>query len=253
MQSSLSSDLYAYARYKLQFIDGALVGFTTDNGNVNSSLPDLRNVIEFGAEWFPSTRFGGSFNQEINLSGRHGGPTPLHYPNTYVDIPSNFLDFGENTYSSSLVLWYRPTDKWTLTADANYFQNKINQNIALADSNGNSANSPTNYTYPTLQNWNYGGTAVVFGCNANYAISHKLKLTAGYEISDGTDRINPNGFSSNQYFPVSYVAGYADVRNVTQTVAVGVDWKPAQNSQRLPPLQPARFRRLEPTRATAAG
>ena len=226
VQSSLSSDLYAYLRYKLQFIDGALLGFTPDNGNVNSSLPDLRNVFEFGCEWFPSTRFGGSFNQEINLSGRHGSPTAVNYG---YDLPASFLDFGENTYSSSLVLWYRPTDKWTLTGDANYFYNKINQYIALADSSTDTGTPSSNPTYPTLQQWNYGGTAVVLGCNANYAITRCVRLTAGYEISDGTNRINPNGFTSNPYLPVSYVSGYSDVRNVMQTVSVGVDWKPRKN------------------------
>ena len=89
VQTPLTSDLHAYGRYKLQLIDGNLVGFTPDNGNVNSSLPDLRNVVELGCEWFPSTRFGASFNQEINVSGRHGGPVATTTLTTCRLITSN--------------------------------------------------------------------------------------------------------------------------------------------------------------------
>ncbi len=110
------------------------------------------------------------------------------------DLPANFLEFGEDSYATSFVLWYRPTDKLTLTGDANYFTNHINQNIALADE-GNALGNPVGSNIPTLQNWNYGGTAVVLGFNANYAVDNKLKLTAGYEISNGMNRINPNGIN----------------------------------------------------------
>lgn len=220
VQTPWSNELYSYLRYKLQFIDDALVGFRQTNGAVNSSLPDTRNVIEFGGEWFPSLYYGASFNQTIELSSRRHGPLPVGGPNPVIvgTVPGDILNFGEDTYCTSLITWCRPWDKVTLTANANYFTNWVKQQITIGDDYF-LPGDPLPLFSPLTGTWTYGGTAVEFGFGFNYQYSSRLRIIANYEVTFGKDVI-----TSSDGFPG--LGSFSAVRNVFHQVTGGLDWKP---------------------------
>jgi hypothetical protein len=220
VQTPWSDTLHSYVRYKIQFIENGLVGYRQTDGAVNSSLPDLRNIIEFGGDWFPSPCFGASVNETINLASRRGGPNPVGGPTTGATVVGDIIDFREDSYATSLVTWWTPMDKLTLTANAAYFTNHVNQNISVGDDYFLPGDPLPLFT-PVIGRWNYAGTAVVLGCGINYRLSRNLRLTADYEIADGKNEItNSDGFST--------LAQFSAVRNVTQQVRAGVDWKPRE-------------------------
>jgi hypothetical protein len=222
IQTPWSEEIHTYLRYKVKFVENDLVGFRQTNGAVNSSLPDNRHAIEFGSEWFPSEYYGASFNQTIDLSSRLHGPLPIGGPNPLVvgTVPGDILNFGESAYSTSLVTWYKPADKLTLTFNADYFSNWIKQNITIGDDYF-LPGDPLPLFSPLTSMWTYGGTAVELGCGVNYQLSHSLGLTADYEITFGKDVItNSGGFPG--------LGDFAAVRNVTQQLRFGVNWKPTE-------------------------
>lgn len=221
VQTPWSECIHTYARYSVKFIENDLVGYRQTDGAVNSNLPDLRNIIEFGADWFPSTYFGASVNQTIDLASRHGGPRPVNGPVIGGTVVGDVLDFGEDSYSTSLVTWWMPADKVTLTANAAYFTNRIKQNITIGDDYF-LPGDPLPLFSPLTGRWTYGGTAVVLGCGANYRIGCNVRLTADYEITDGKNEItNSDGFAS--------LGSFAAVRNVMHEVRAGVDWMPREH------------------------
>jgi len=237
VQVPWTDSIHAYANYKLKFIRDALVGITLDSGAVNSNLPDLENIFEFGADWFPSTCFGASFNQSFDISSREGGPQAVSgFPPTIVaNSAGDVLNFGEQSYSTTLVTWYKPVDKLILTANADYFTNWIKQNIIIGDDGfgsstgaGSSFVSYSPYTSP----WNYGGTAVEFGGGVSYKLNRDLRFTADYEITFGKDVITSGGLVYSAGSPVVNtfipLGGYSPVRNVMQQAKVGLDWRPRE-------------------------
>jgi hypothetical protein len=221
VQSPWSDCIHTYARYTIKFIENDLVGYRQTDGAVNSSLPDLRNVIEFGGDWFPSEYFGASINQTIDLASRLGGPRPVGGPIVGGTVVGDILDFNEDSYSTSLMTWYVPTHKLTLTANAAYFTNRIRQNITVGDDYF-LPGDPLPLFSPMTGRWTYGGTAVVLGCGANYRINHNLRLTADYEISDGKNVITNSDVFAN-------LGSFSAVRNVMQQVRAGVDWQPREH------------------------
>jgi hypothetical protein len=228
---------HTYVRYKLKFIKDDLLGYTPLNYGVNSSLPDTENIIEFGGEWFPSLNCGAAFNQSFNLSSRSGAPLPVAANPILVSTsPGDILNFGEDSYSTSVVLWYRPTDKMTLSVNSDYFANQIKQNITIGDDSstsftGSGANlvSFAPYTSP----WTYGGTAVEFGGGLTYQFNPRLRFTADYEVTFGKDLITSGGVVVGSGTPVVNtfipLGSYSAVRNVMQQVTAGFDYKPRKN------------------------
>jgi hypothetical protein len=222
LQTPWSEELHTYLRYKAAFIKDDLVGFRVTNGAVNSSLPDNRHLIEFGADWFPNQCYGGSLHQTIDLSSRRGGPLPVGAPNPIIvgTVPGDILNFGENSYDTALVTWYRPTEALTLTANADYFSNWVKQAITIGDDYF-LPGDPLPLFSPLTSPWSYGGTAVEFGFGANYQVSRNVRLTADYDITIGKDIItNSGGFPG--------LGAFSAVRNVTQEVRAGIDWKPRE-------------------------
>jgi hypothetical protein len=220
VQTPWSEEIHTYARYTIKFIHNDLVGFRQTDGAVNSSLPDLRNVIDFGADWLPSAYYGASFNQTIDLASRFHGPNPVGGPTTGATVVGDIIDFRENSFSTSLITWCMPMDKVTLTANAAYFTNRVKQNISIGDDYFLPGDPLPLFT-PVIGRWTYGGTAVVLGCGANYRVTRNVRLTADYEISDGKNEItNSDGFAT--------LASFSAVRNVMQQVRAGVDWRPRE-------------------------
>jgi len=229
--------IHTYARYKIKFIHDDLYGYTPLNYSVNSSLPDTENIIEFGGEWFPSLRFGAAFNQTINLSSRSGNPLPIAANPILVSTsPGDTLNFGEESYSTSLVFWYRPEDKLTLSVNSDYFANQIKQNITIGDDSSTSfSGSGSNFASfaPYTSPWNYGGTAVEFGGSLYYQFTRRLRFTADYEVTFGKDLITSGGVVVGSGTPVVNtfipLGSYSAVRNVMQQAKAGFDWKLREN------------------------
>ena len=234
VQVPWTENIHTYLRYKVKFIKDALVGYTPDNYAVNSCLPDTENIIEFGGDWFPSLKFGASFNQSFDLAARLGGPLPIAGNPIIVGTgPGDTLNFGEDSYSTSVVFWYRPTDKLTLSANSDYFANQIKQNINIGDdtstSTSGAGSSFVSYA-PYSSPWTYGGTAVEFGGSVNYQINRTLKFSADYEVTFGKDLITSGGLQYSSGTPITNtfipLGSYSTVRNVMQQVKVGFDYKP---------------------------
>jgi hypothetical protein len=228
--------VHTYARYKVKFVKDALYGYTPLNYAVSSNLPDTENIVEFGGEWFPSPRFGASLNQTINLSSRSGNPLPVAGVPTLVETsPGDTLNFGENSYNTSLVMWYRPTDKLTLSANSDYFTNWIKQNVTIGDDSDTSfSGSGANFVSfaPYTSPWTYGGTAVEFGGSVGYQVNKSLRFTADYEVTFGKDVITSGGVVVGSGTPVVNssipLGGFSAVRSVMQQASAGVDWKPRE-------------------------
>jgi hypothetical protein len=233
VQVPWTDSIHTYARYKLKFITDDLYGYTPLNYAVNSSLPDNEHIIEFGVEWFPSVNFGAAAHQAFNFSSRAGNPLPVAGDPTLVAMsPGDVLNFGEQSYSTALVSWYRPTEKLTLSANADYFTNQIKQNITIGDDSDTSftgSGSTFASFAPYTSRWVFGGTAVEFGGGITYQYSAKLRLTADYEATFGKDLINGGtvvGLGTpvvNSFIPLG---NFARVRNVLQQACAGLDYKP---------------------------
>jgi len=236
VQVPWTDSIHTYVRYKLKLINNDLVGYTALNGAVNSNLPDLLNIIEFGADWFPSLNFGASAHQSFDLSSRLGGPLPVYgNPAILATTPGDVLNFGENSYNTSLVIWYRPTDKLTLTANSDYFSNQIKQNIIIGDdlSTSSTGAGPTFVSFaPFTSPWTYAGTALEFGGSVVYRFNPNLRFTADYEITIGNDLITSGGFVFSAGAPVTQtfipLNGFSTVRNIMQQARAGLDWKPRE-------------------------
>lgn len=236
VQVPWTEGLHTYARYKVKFIKDALVGYTALNGAVNSDLPDLQNIVEFGADWLPSSYFGVSANQTIDISSRLGGPQPVYGNSTILaTTPGDVLNFAENAYCTSVVLWYRPTEKLTLSANSDYFSNQIKQNVIIGDdlSTSSSGAGASFVSFaPNTSPWSYGGTALEFGGGLTYQLNQKLRLNADYEITFGKDLVTSGNFQFasgapiiNTYIPLG---SYSAVQNVMQQLKIGLTWKPRE-------------------------
>jgi hypothetical protein len=233
VQTPWSDSIHTYARYKVKFVKDALVGFDQSNGAVNSSLPDTENIIEFGADWFPSQCFGASFAQSFDLASRVGGPlVSAGSPVTVATAPGDIINFGEDSYSTTLVFWYRPVDDLTLSFNSDYFANQIKQNITVGDDEFGSTtgSGPSFVSYsPYTSPWTYGGTAVEFGGGLMYQFTRRLRFTADYEITFGKDLITSGGLVYSAGTPVINtfipLGSYSAVRNVMQQARVGFDYK----------------------------
>jgi hypothetical protein len=225
--------VHTYVRYKAKFIQDAIVGFNEFDGAVNSNQPALENIIEFGFTWLPSVNFGISGNQTIELASRQGGPQPLNPNGTiFATGPGDVLNFNENSYSTSLVTWYRPTDQLTFSLNADWFSNQIKQDISIGNDLATSAVvGPPFVSYaPFTSTWSYGGNALEFGGSMSYQCRSDLLLFAEYEVTFGRDLVtNGNfGFLSGTPPVTTYIplGGYSAVRNVMQQAKLGVQWKP---------------------------
>ena len=93
--------------------------------------------------------------------------------------PAMCSNFGEDSYSTSLVFWCRPTDKLSLNLNTDYFANFIKQNITIGDDSdtsfsgsGSSFATFAPYTSP----WTYGGTAFEIGGGMHYQYSWQAKI-----------------------------------------------------------------------------
>lgn len=224
VQTPWSADLHTYARYKALVVDGPLFGFRQTSGVLNTSQPDLRHIVEVGGDWYPSATFGASVHQDFDLSKAHSEEST---------IPGNIVDFKEQSYSTTLSLWYVPTHQLTLSANAAYLCNWINQNITLGDNYVEPDSPyaaptppvPSTFTHeflPVTRPWNYGGTAMIVGGRADYLYNKKLRFTAGYEYVQGKNGFDSSGFAD--LWPD--LPSYSKVRNRTQQISAGMDWMP---------------------------
>jgi hypothetical protein len=215
VQQLWTPELDTYARYKVLFIRNPLYGFSEASGVVNTSLPEQKHIVECGAGWYPTGNFGFSANQEFDLGWQSGHNFP---------VPGNVVDFGEQSYATTLTAWYAPTPKLSLTAGASFLSNWIDQNITLGDDFLGFGNPGGDLTAPVTRRWNYGGRAAVLSFKADQRLCPSVWAHASYEYVRGNDRFDNRGFAD--LWPDLPV--YSSVVVVTQRVGAGIDWKPRE-------------------------
>ncbi len=237
VQVPWSEGIHTSADYKMKFVKNQLYGYTPLNLGENTSLPGTENIIDLEADWLPSTHFGVSAHQSFDLSYAQHNPLPLAADRTVVmAAPGDTLNFGEASYSTALMLWYRPTEKATVSLNADYFVNQIKQNITIGDDSDTSfSGSGANFISfaPNTSPWSYGGTAVEFGGGLHYQLTHSLRLTADYEVTFGKDLVTSGGVVNgvgtppvNTYVPLG---SFSAVRNTMHQLSTGVDYRPRSN------------------------
>jgi hypothetical protein len=207
--------LDTFARYKVEFVKNPLYGFSETSAVVNTSLPKQRHIVEVGGGWFPCHNFGISTQEEIDLA--------WHFADISA-VPGNLIHFNEESYSTVATVWYAPTQQLSLTGSVAFLSNWLEQNITLGDDYITPGMPAGSLTPPETRRWNYGGTANIFSCRANYRLREDISLFAGYEYSRGNDRFGNRGFAD--LWPD--LPQYSTVLVVTQRINTGIDWRPTE-------------------------
>lgn len=225
VQQPWNETLQTEARYKVFFVSQPLQGFREISGYVNTNLPEQRHVIEFTESWTPRAYMGLICQQDIDLRRTDSiGTVVLNNP----------INFNEQNYSFINSAWVAPTEKLTLSANASWLSNWINQIINLGDEyvDPTQPPPPATGTIPTdSRRWYYGGRAAVLGGQVNYRLSGTAWLTGGYQWVRGDDHISTRnlaqiGAGRPGAVPWTDLPEYSRVVVVTQRLTAGIDWKP---------------------------
>jgi hypothetical protein len=216
VQQPWTDTVDSYARYKLLFVSDPLYGFSSSSGTVNSALPKERHILDLGAGWYPLVNFGVSANQQFDIGWLRSDVSQL---------VGNQIHFDEQSYASTVTVWYAPIQKLALTSSFALMSNWINQNVVLGDDYpGGSPGNPS-LVNPVTRPWYYYGTNTVATCRADYRYSRAFRFYAGYEYVRGMDSIENRGFTD--LWPDLGV--YSQVFVETHRVLAGADWKPTEH------------------------
>jgi hypothetical protein len=221
-----------FARYKARWVDNPLLGVRQLNGVVNTNQPELDHILEFGGGWYPRTDFALTLQQDIEV-----GKTRFDHSDVAT---GNIVHFTEESYATTLTLWYAPTCKLSMIAAASLFSNWINQNIFLGDNyfDGDSPPSPPSANLPlAIQPTYYSGRAELLNYYINYLLSDMVRLTCGYQFVRGRNQFNMLANPSFS-FPVSSstteplgkitfadLPQYSRVLVDTQKITAGISWR----------------------------
>lgn len=207
-----SRELQTYTRYKVQFIDVPLIGVSEYSdedpdiqGAFNSNLPEQVHAVVVGGTWSPTNNLMATTDLTLRNSWHR----------------SQYANFTENDYPIVCSIWYAPTQRLSLTTGYAYTSNWIDQDVTLGANRGVPGDTETTQ-------WNYAGESNLVSFNANYALTQRVQLAAGYQWNRGSNAFTLPAIQDGANW--SLLPSLSDVVVVTNRVNAGVDWQPYRNT-----------------------